>query len=70
MLYDPSEFQHLAKGNPIDWEKLATLQRQLNLLEQAGIGTRREYSIERPLGRVVQLGSPRTLANVGGLTQR
>ena len=62
--------QRLAQNNPVDLEKLAFVEHQLKQLEQAGIATHREYAIQRPLGRLVQVGTPGTLANVGGLTQR
>lgn len=62
--------ERLAQGNPVDLEKLAFVEHQLKELEQAGIVMRREYAIQRPLGRLVQTGTPATLANVGGLTQR
>jgi hypothetical protein len=71
MTNDNDEFvKRLAQGNAVDVEKLRFVSQQLRELERAGIQTRREYSIERPLGRLVQVGTPGTLANVGDLTQR
>jgi len=71
MSYDRNEFiQRLAQDNPVDLEKLAFVEQQLQQLQQVGVIRRSEYSIQRPLGRLVQIGSLGTLANVGGLTQR
>lgn len=56
--------EELAKGNPADVEKVKTLAEQLAELERAGIiSPFRNYSLDRPLGRVTNVRPPGTLAN-------
>jgi hypothetical protein len=62
--------ERLAQGNPVDLEKLQFVQQQLRQLEQVGVAVRPSYTIERPLGRPLQIGKRTTLANAGGLTRR
>lgn len=55
--------ERLAKGNAVELEKVRTVQQQLAELERAGLVPHGECLVERPLGRIAQPVSNRTLAN-------
>ncbi len=55
--------ESLAKGNPVELEKVRIVQRQLAELERAGLAPHGQCLVERPLGRIAQPASNRTLAN-------
>jgi len=54
----------LAKGNPADIEKVRALEAQMSELQRAGfIRQSPDYSLDRPLGRLINIRPPSTLAN-------
>lgn len=59
--------ERLAKENTVELEKVRTVQRQIAELEQAGLVPHGECRVERPLGRIVQPVSKRTLANAASV---
>lgn len=55
--------EELSKGNPVDLEQLAVLQRLLRELEAVGVIQRTGYALDRPLGRATVTRRQHTLAN-------
>ena len=53
----------LAKGNPVDLDKIAEVERQLAELQRAGIVPRTGIQVNSPLGNPVLLQRRRVLAN-------
>jgi len=62
--------EKLAKGNSVDLVKIALVESQLSELEKAGVVRKHEYSLDRPLGRLVQAAPHGTFANVGRPSSR
>ena len=53
----------LARGNPVDLNKIAEVERQVAELERAGIVARTGFRVDLPLGKPALAQRPRVLAN-------
>lgn len=64
MIPDKATFlAELAKGNPVDLNKIVEVQRQMSELERAGIVTRTGFHLNSPLGNPTVFQPRRILAN-------